>query len=421
MDFRKLDDISNAMTMNEFYKCVNQILQRHPNKLYYIVEINIDLFKTVSELFGYEEGKTVLSFFSNMIHNTLRIDEAYAHKSNDIFFILVRRSVLDIKLLLNQLTEKMNTYPLSMIFSISMGVAEVRGTDCSSIPLVCQRASLAGQCIKKRYMNRFAVYEEWMREDLVRRHFILSYMHQALEKGEFIIYLQPQYDLFLKSIVGAEALVRWKHDMLGFITPNEFIPLLEENEFIFELDEYVWELACKTIRSWINRGITPIPISVNVSVLDLIQPEFCDKVLGLTVKYQISPSLLILEITESQCMKDVGAFSKIVERLHQYGFVVAMDDFGSGNASLILLKSISFDRLKLDSEFVLFEGKEDIGRILLESVVELARRLHIDVVAEGVEKKSQVDLLKAIDCHVIQGYYFCKPVAVDQFETLYLK
>ncbi|MEG2192296.1 MAG: EAL domain-containing protein, partial [Oscillospiraceae bacterium] len=232
------------------------------------------------------------------------------------------------------------------------------------------------------------------------------------------IYLQPKLNIQVNKMCGAEALVRWRHPIRGLLSPGEFIPVFERNGFIIKLDYYVWEQVCKCLRRWLDEGKTPYPISVNVSRVNLYNPKLAELILQLVKKYNLSPSLLNLELTESAYTDNPIAASETIALLQSYGFVILMDDFGSGYSSLNILKDISVDELKIDMRFLSETKIPGRGENIIASVVRMAKWLNIPVVTEGVETKEQTDFLRSIGCDCIQGYYYAKPMKVSEYEDL---
>ena len=231
-------------------------------------------------------------------------------------------------------------------------------------------------------------------------------MQQALENGEFIVYLQPKINLEKIEIVGAEALVRW-NSQDGLISPGEFIPFFEKNGFIVKLDLYVFDCVCRLLQDWENRGIAPIPISVNLSRNHLLDPQFLKKYEAIQKTYGIASHLLEFELTETVVFENLELLKNVIAQIHAAGFQCSMDDFGSGYSSLNVLKEIPVDILKLDGAFFDKEG-DPRGNDVVETAIELARKLGMKTVAEGVETFTQVEFLRNADCDMVQGYILPK-------------
>ncbi|MDD2956649.1 MAG: EAL domain-containing protein [Oscillospiraceae bacterium] len=243
-------------------------------------------------------------------------------------------------------------------------------------------------------------------------------MESALQLRQFVVYLQPKYDLENNLPCGAEALVRWNHPQRGMVFPGEFIPVFEHNGFIARLDYYVWEETCRLLRKWLDQGLQPKPLSVNVSRVNMYNPNLVDILQDLVEKYRVPASLLNLELTESAYMDNPTLMKQTLERLHRCGFVVMMDDFGSGYSSLNTLRDISVDILKIDMKFLPTDGADSRSERILVSVIRMAGWLGIPVIMEGVETCRQRDFLKSVGCGYVQGYYYAKPMPVAEYETL---
>ena len=248
---------------------------------------------------------------------------------------------------------------------------------------------------------------------LEREQEIINEMNHALEAGQFCIYLQPKYDLEKSMLCGAEALVRWIHPEKGMVSPGEFIPIFEKNGFIAKLDYYIWEMVCKQLQIWMKQGMQPKPISVNVSRVNLCNPQIVDRITELTKRYEIPPELFQLELTESAYMDNPVVMKQVIKKLRSNGFTILMDDFGNGYSSLSILKDMEIDILKIDMSFF---GDSEIpgrGENIIASVVRMAKWLNIPSIAEGVERKDQVNFLRGVGCEFVQGYYFARPMPIE--------
>ena len=240
-------------------------------------------------------------------------------------------------------------------------------------------------------------------------------MEKALQNREFIMYLQPKYSILHDKMVGAEALVRWVRPGKGIVPPAEFIPMFEKNGFVTKMDAYVWEEACKTIRNWMDKGIDPLPISVNVSRVHLKSGLFITTLNNLIEQYQIPKRCLEIEITETAGEENGGVG---IDTLKDNGFTLLMDDFGSGYSSLNTLKDTQFDVIKIDREFLQdFIGSKR-GQTIVKHTIQMTRSIGLELVAEGVETKEQAEFLSACGCDTAQGFYYAKPMTVEEFNSL---
>ena len=278
------------------------------------------------------------------------------------------------------------------------------------------RAAMARKAVKNNGVSHILFYKDQFKESLYNRKFIEENMQAAITERQFMMYLQPKYSITKNEIVGAEALVRWKHPERGMIYPDQFIPIIEENGFIREVDYYIWEEACRFIKKCEKEGITNCPISVNVSRVHLRDDECIGVLSELIRRCEIPQEMLELEITESV---DDQQMSQKAYQLKEEGYTLLMDDFGSGYSSLNILLETPFDVIKLDKRFIENMMVSTKGRMILEQVVAMSNKLGLGLLAEGVETKEQVDVLRGIGCDHVQGYYYAKPMPKeDVFELL---
>jgi EAL domain-containing protein (putative c-di-GMP-specific phosphodiesterase class I) len=257
-----------------------------------------------------------------------------------------------------------------------------------------------------------------MKLKLQREIEITNSMDQALKNGEFIVYLQPKIELSGNTLVGAEALVRWKKSDNSLMPPNDFIPLFEKNGFVVYLDFYVYEEVCKKLRSWLDNGLSVVPISLNVSRIHLHDDDFVGELEKLVDRYEIPHHLLELELTESIFLNNTEEALNVMRKLQNIGFVVSIDDFGAGYSSLNLLKDMATDVIKLDKEFFGQGEMQKEEQIIVSSIISMAKQLNMKVLSEGVETKKQSDFLKSVCCDMAQGFLFAKPMPVLDFEKI---
>ena len=297
------------------------------------------------------------------------------------------------------------------------GIYRVEDRDVP-VEQMCDRALLAARSIKGQYKKFFAYYDNVLRSKLLREQQIVDSMERALADEQFEIYLQPKYKIEDGGMVGAEALVRWNHPEWGLQSPAVFVPLFERNGFITRLDQYVWDKACAVLRDWDERGLPSLPISVNVSRADIYNVDLIDILKELMQKYRLQPSSLHLEITESAYTENPQQIIDTVSRLREMGFIIEMDDFGSGYSSLHMLHQMPVDVLKLDMKFIQSEPATPVNQEIMRFIVSLAHLMKLGVVAEGVETAEQLERLRKIGCECAQGYYFAEPMPVKAFELL---
>lgn len=318
----------------------------------------------------------------------------------------------------NSSEARLGEYPLNMQILIKLGVYQVEPGDDTPIALMCDRAKLAADTAKGQYRSSCTYYDDSIRRRLLREQKITDMMNEALRAGQFEIYFQPKYDLRSECLVGGESLIRWNHPELGFLSPGEFIPLFERNGFITELDLYVWDKTCEKIAGWIAARQEYVPVSVNVSRKDIYRPDL-PKILGEIVKkHGLNPGQLHLEITETAYTENPEQLIRVVNELKQSGFIIEMDDFGSGYSSLNMLSELPVDILKLDMRFIQKETARDNKRSILSFIISLAKWMNLLVVAEGVETREQIEILRDLECTYVQGYYYAKPMPEQEFLKL---
>ena len=276
------------------------------------------------------------------------------------------------------------------------------------------KARIALESTRFNMNSHIAYYDESFRNAMYEDKHLEDEMVLALNHNEFVPYLQPKYNSETGKLCGAEALIRWINAEGTIISPGRFIPLAENNGFVRQLDRAMFTMVCRIQRQLLDKGITPVPISVNVSRQLMYENSFVEDYYNQMKEMGLSPDLIELEITESVFFEDISLFRSTIERLRGYGFRILMDDFGTGYSSLMMLKSIPIDTLKLDKTFV-DDYSDPKGRNIIRCVLELAKRLNLPVVAEGVETEPQYHYLRQIGCDVIQGYYFSKPLPVSDF------
>lgn len=418
------DSLSGIKNKEKFRKDSMYILKNYYKDDFYLVQLDVNKFKYINEMFGYAEGNEILMHIAHVLNNNMSKYEICARMDNDHFILLISCSTEDE--LLDRLSKINNEIcNLSTINSskykivISSGIYKItKKDDIQKIDLLIDRANIAAKTKKDKYEHSYSFFNEETRNRLYKEKRLEDNMNKALEKGEFIVYYQPKYSLNDgNEIEGAEALIRWNSPEMGFISPIDFIPLFEKNGFIVNIDMFVFEEVCKTLNKWINKGYTPVPISVNMSRVHLYRNNFIENITDLINKYDISPEFIELELTESIVFDNLNILINIMKKIKEIGFLISMDDFGSGYSSLNLLKDLPFDVLKLDRVFLIETTDTKRGKIIISKIVEMAKAINIKVICEGVETYEQVEFLKEIGCDKAQGYLFAKPMVLDEFEN----
>ncbi len=381
------------------------------------IQFDIRGFKVINDLYGEHFGDEVLYFITDKLGEICHENQYFVNLRSDVFMIVTEYGTQEeLEAFIQKVDKKISGFRNTEL-NFVYGVYTVEDRDME-LRQMEDRAAMARKAAKKNLVSSILFYKEQFKELLYTRKFIEESMKAAVAERQFQMYLQPKYSIAQNCIVGAEALVRWIHPERGMIYPNEFIPVIEENGFIRQVDYYIWEEAANFIRRCENTGITDCPVSVNVSRIHL-QDHECQKVLEhILEKTKINRSLLELEITET--VNDQQISQKALE-LKEEGFKLLMDDFGSGYSSLNILLETPFDVLKLDKKFIENMMVSERGKLILEQVVTMAEKLGLGLLAEGVETKEQVEVLKTIGCDHVQGYYYAKPMPAEEFFQMLLK
>ena len=402
--------------LHEFRKNVHDLLSASDRKIAF-VQFDIRRFKIINDLYGEKFGDEILLFVKEKLKELCNDRQFFMNPSGDVFMVVTEyddeQMLMDfIKTIESGLTSFKNVK-----LQLTFGVYSIEDKNME-IRQMEDRAAIARMAAKTNVLTNVLFYKEQFKELLYTRKFIEENMHAAVEEKQFQMYLQPKYSISQNKIVGAEALVRWTHPERGMVYPNEFIPIMEENGFIKIVDYYIWGEACRFIKKCAEVGITDCPISVNVSRHHLKDVEFMSVLADDIRENQIDKSLLELEITET--VNDLK-ISQVAMQLKEGGFTLLMDDFGSGYSSLNVLLETPFDVIKLDKKFMDNMMASEKGKLILEYVVSMAEKLGLGLLAEGVETKEQVELLRKIGCDKVQGYYFAKPMPQEEFFEFLIK
>ena len=392
------------------------LVQTEPNT-YCIAALNILHFRLFNKLYGREEGDR---FLKRVADHLEAIREEYGgvtgHFRGDNFCIVMPWRMELIKRLRDEIARDISQTGNAIGVIPVLGVSPIEDGRLSPESLY-DRATLArGQATVHK---QIVCYDPSMERDLEEEMHLLSEVTGALQRDEFTFFVQPQCDITSGKVVGAESLVRWIHSTEGLIPPGKFIPALERCGAVYLLDQQIWEKVCRWLRSWIDRGYEPVPISINISRIDIMAMDVPAYLNHLLEKYNLPAKYIKTEITESAYTQEDSSINDTVDRLRQDGFLVMMDDFGSGYSSLNMLKSIPVDVLKIDMRFLeITEENEQKGIGILESIVNMARLLGLPIIVEGVETPQQESVLRSMGCRYTQGYYYYRPLPIDQFESL---
>lgn len=407
--------ITNDRHPAMFMKVAKEIIRKNPEGKYALIQFDVAKFKAINEMYGEAVGDELLNFFIESLKVLCTSEQMFARLTADVFMVMTsyetKQDLLDfIEFIRTNLLGYKN-----MEYRLVFGVAFVKDVN-ENLRKYGDRASIARQSIKANAMEYVIFHDETMTQKVLSAKRVEDNMEKALENHEFVMFLQPKFDMDTEKIVGAEALVRWIKPGEGIIPPMEFIPVFEKNGFVTRLDMYICEEACKVIRYWLDNGIQPVPISVNMSRANMKSDEYLKRLETLVYGYDIPKELLEIEITETVEGEDV---EEAIIGLKKHGYKLLMDDFGSGYSSLNTLKDTQFDIIKIDREFLQDFVGSDRGKVIVEHTIQMTKSIGLDIVAEGVENLEQARFLVESGCRVAQGFYYAKPMPVEEFDRLY--
>ncbi len=421
-----IDPVTGGMTRNRFQLEALPILKDAAPHEYSLVSANIRQFKLVNDILGGETGDRLLRQIHDCLKEHLIDGELVCRDYADDFVLLVTtKSRLSVLNKIDAVTAKVNQFLAESgcryKLRLSFGVYEIEDTALPMVSLIdhANIARKSAKAVLHGHLSDCVFYSDLERQQLLKTKDIENKMEEALANEDFIVYLQPKIELERGAIVGAEALVRWQDMDTGIIPPGDFIPCFETNGFIIKLDLYIFERICQIMRGWLDAGLTPVPVSVNLSRAHLLDPDFLDRYVAIRDRYGIPHGLLEVELTESLVFENFETLTRVVNDLHANGFTCSLDDFGCGYSSLNLLKDLNVDTLKLDGAFWMSpDADNQREKDIIASVVALAGKLGMRTVSEGVETEAQLEFLRQVHCDMVQGYVFSKPVPPDVFEEI---
>ncbi|HBE8544605.1 TPA: EAL domain-containing protein [Clostridioides difficile] len=413
------DKVTYIGNQNKFYRECSKYLLDKPSLNYIIVYFDINNFKMINDTFGYEFGDNLLITIAKALKEELTEGEVYARLSSDYFAILC-----DYKNGRNKIIRKLDNIRsniesnLSIVFEISLcvGIYFVEEGEVD-IQKAVNKANMARSVAKGKNIN-YAIYNEDVRNKLSEESMILDDIKIALVKNQFEVYYQPKFSLVTGEMIGSEALIRWNHPEHGFISPAVFIPIAEKSKLILKIGRFVFERVCNDLYEWKKQGKKIVPVSVNLSRVELYQPDIV-KFINKTIKmYNLSSDFIEIEITETVAINELNILKNVLNELRTYGFSISMDDFGTGYSSISCLRDMPIDILKLDKSFLGGIEHDERSRNIAKSIVSLAKSLDLVVIIEGVESKEQAELMKQFGCDLVQGFYFARPMPAKNFLDL---
>lgn len=416
---QSLDVRTGLYNKQMFFHTAEEILKEMEENVYCLVALDIEHFKLFNEWYGQSAGNEFLVHIGTYLKEiTDRTGGIAGYLGEDDFCILMPCESENLHYLQEEIMGYVKQYGGSAGFLPAFGVFNIEDR---SLPMIMMydRAVIAMSTIKGNYAKRVGQYDEVMMRKMKESHVLLSEVQKGLERNEFTFYLQPKCNMATGRIIGLESLVRWNHPEKGLVSPGNFIPYLEESGFIVNLDMYIWNEVCRYLRKWLDEGKELLPISMNVSRIDIYTMDVPEYLKSLAEKYNIPLNLLEIEITESAFAEELQIIPQMAENMRNAGFTVLMDDFGSGYSSLNMLKDVNIDVLKIDMKFLdMNERSADKGLGILEAIIRMAKFMEMRMIAEGVETAEQVRLLVDMGCLYGQGYYFYRPLSIEVFENL---
>lgn len=413
------DSITGLYNRERFFEATAELIKRQPQRKFRIVCSDIKDFKLINDMYGDEMGNQVLRYEADLIKKYADSDAVYGRINGDRFAICMPAECFDEDLIVSQISKLKEMFNRSNYhMHIYIGVYDVVDIN-EAVGTMCDKALISIQNIKGDYHKVISYYDWKLLDHELQKRQLVGEFEKAVSDEQFCIYLQPQTDRHGKCY-GSEALVRWKHPERGLIMPGYFIEPLEEAGLIYRLDEFVWELAVRQLKTWKDAGREDMYISVNISARDFYYIDVYESITGMVKKYGISPSSLRLELTETALASDITEIMELLTRLKNKGFIIEIDDFGSGYSSLNMLKDICADVVKIDREFLRETENAKRSKDILEVIISLSKKMNMTVVAEGVETLQQVNMLADMGCEIFQGYYFSKPISVEEFEKKYM-
>lgn len=419
------DELTGLSNINKFKIDAGKILAANTGVPFVITKLDALNFKMINELYGFETGdkviKAIADFFIEDKKNRSGITRgAIARVGSDEFVMLdiapsdnVEIDALTIALE-EEFNEKIHTVLGSYKVEFRYGKYFLDLGE-TVINDAIEKANIAHRITKTNKNTKICDYNDAFKKRIIRDVELENRASETLENKDFKVFLQPKYDINNETIVGAEALVRWQEKDGGLISPGEFIPLFERNGFIIKLDMYMFESACKIIRGWIDEKKPVVTISINFSRLHLQNSKFVSQLVLIAQKYNVPRKYIEIELTESVMYNNETALTKLLHDLHDVGFTLSMDDFGSGYSSLGLLKNLPVDVVKIDRSFFANNIYETRAKAVISSVMSMAKKLGIETVAEGVETGEHVDFLREVGCNMVQGYYYARPMPAENF------
>ena len=415
------DGLTGLLSRRSFCVAVDHAIQKEPELAadggFAVICFDVIRFKAINELFGTKRGDRLLQYIASVIKMELGEGAVASRIDADHFAVFMRREHDAPERLLDLLSASIAGYDLPFETTYNAGIY-ITCVEQLTADAMMDRANLAQSAIKGSYTIKYRYYDESLRSEMLSEHEIEGMIAEGLREKQFVIYYQPQYSHSSGALIGAEALVRWHHSERGMILPGVFVPIFEKNGFITELDLYVFDHACALLRRVMDEKLPIVPVSTNFSRYDIFHADFIDKLEAIRSRYDVPARYLHIELTETVFIGGSKRMNSVIEQLHDRGYTVQMDDFGSGYSSLNVLKDTDVDCFKLDMDFLSGSLGPSKGGTILGTVVRMAKWLGVRVIAEGVETKEQADFLRSIGCDCMQGFLYSRPLPEEAYMQL---
>ena len=422
IEFTERDRLTGLLNRDYFYRYAEQFDLHHPEQPMDAMLLDICRFRMVNERYGKAFGDEVLRTLAESLRTLVNSEGGIVCRRDADTFLVYCPHLEDYQHILDSVADSLPLRSTGSRIHLRMGIYPESDRSID-LERRFDRAQMAADTLTGSYRSAFSLFDSAMHDREVFQERLLEDFDAAIDEKQFKVYFQPKFDIRPDRPVlsSAEALVRWVHPELGFISPGQFIPLFEENGLIRRLDEYVWRETAARIRDWKDRLNVSVPVSVNVSRVDMFDAELTGVMLRLVGSCGLTPEDLCLEITESAYAGDTDQIINKVRQLREHGFRIEMDDFGTGYSSLNMISDLPIDALKLDMAFIrkAFAGSRDTR--LIELIIDIADYLSVPVIAEGVETEEQMKALRDMGCDLVQGFYFSKPVPPEEFEAFLLE
>lgn len=410
------DKLTGLYTKEALFEKIRDSIAKHPDVNYWIAYFDIKDFKIVNDIFGSDMGDSVLLKVATWLRENSTKEWVFGRLGGDDFGICLPAGDANLQHLERRFTRYViSNGSIEHRILMHMGIYKITERDID-VSIMFDRAQLALASVKNEYNKHIAFYDDKMRDQVMWDQMISAQIEKAIEEKQVHPYLQPIVDCDGK-IIGAEALIRWDHPKEGFLQPETFIPTFERNGMIADLDKYIWRSACEILSTWTGKK-SNLFISINISPKDFLFMDVFAEINALIKEFKIEPSRLRIEITETVMMTEVENRMAILNRFRESGFIVEMDDFGSGYSSLNQLKDMPLDVLKIDMKFLSSSKNSQKAEIILRNVLKLSGDLGLSSLTEGVETEDQYNMLSQMGCNLFQGYFFAKPMAVNEFEKV---